>query len=442
VRCPSASRFSPYGQKRTLPESNIGIEGVAMSTKSRLQRGRNTLTVLAVLGAQLIAVSPVDAVSTITIDLDPPDHPAVTVHIPTAYDPGVVTPLVIMLHAYTWDGQGSEDVVWQLLPHIDTYGFIYAFPDGRTDLNSLQYWEANDWSYLGEGPADADSVYLKGLIDEIKNQLNVDPTRVFIIGRSNGGAMANRMACDHSGTIAAAVSLAGPGYYDETLCTPSLPVHFLHIHGTRDSVVSINGGILPDNNEPYPGAEETVLDWAAYNGCSAVADTSQANFDFANPPPAIETSPIRYPTGCHIPGSAELWSANNTAHRPSITAVGRARLLDFLFAHPKQWIGFEADDVTLSWPAVEVASSYNVYRGFISDLSDGDDDGIPDNGYGLCLDEGSPGDEDTVLVDTDVPDPGTGFFYVLSYDDIAQDTEGGIGRTSAGIVRPVFDPCP
>jgi hypothetical protein len=101
---------------------------------------------------------------------------------------------------------------------------------------------------------------------------------------------------------------------------------------------------------------------------------------------------------------------------------------------------FLADHATLVWPAVIGAVSYDLYRGDTSVLVDGDDDGLPDTGYGACMTGLDDDPRDTFFVDADTPSVGEGFFYLLSAID-AQGN-GGIGATSAGLPRLPQVPCP
>jgi hypothetical protein len=101
---------------------------------------------------------------------------------------------------------------------------------------------------------------------------------------------------------------------------------------------------------------------------------------------------------------------------------------------------FDADRETLVWPAVTGALSYDVYRGDTSLLVDGDDDGLPDSGYGACMTALDADPRDTFFVDADTPTEGDGFFYLISVIDAQGD--GGIGTTSAGLPRVPQVPCP
>jgi hypothetical protein len=101
---------------------------------------------------------------------------------------------------------------------------------------------------------------------------------------------------------------------------------------------------------------------------------------------------------------------------------------------------FLADHATLVWPAVTGAISYDIYRGDTSVLVDGDDDGLPDSGYGACMTALDDDPRDTFFVDADTPSEGDGFFYLMSVIDALGD--GGIGATSAGLPRSPQVPCP
>jgi hypothetical protein len=104
---------------------------------------------------------------------------------------------------------------------------------------------------------------------------------------------------------------------------------------------------------------------------------------------------------------------------------------------------FLADRVTLSWPPLPTAVRHNVYRGRVSDLADGDADGLPDIGYGSCQnhrDTTPDGLFDTSFVDLETPPEGDGYFYLVTFE--GPEGEAGLGHTSSGRRRPATVPCP
>ena len=253
-------------------------------------------------------------VNDIVIDLG---RGPVTVHVPDAYDGSEAAPLVLLLHGYTSDGATTEAYA-NFRAHVDGYGFCYAYTDGTTDPLGYKFWNATDACCNLFGSGVDDSGYLLSFIDAVKAQLAIDARRVFIVGHSNGGFMAYRMACDHAGTIAAIASLAGATYKDETKCAPSVPVDVLQIHGTADGTIAYGGGNIL--GKPYPGAVETVQTWAIYDGCTLVVDNSKPDLDLVADIPGDETKVARYVDGCAEGGSAELWTMQGADHVPAISA--------------------------------------------------------------------------------------------------------------------------
>jgi hypothetical protein len=103
-------------------------------------------------------------------------------------------------------------------------------------------------------------------------------------------------------------------------------------------------------------------------------------------------------------------------------------------------LSFEPDGVTITWLEFGGAQLYRVYRGDFFDLVDGDADGLPDSGYGECMNHLDPDASDTTFLDVEIPDPGAGFFYLMSVVDVLGE-ERFLGMTSAGQPRGVLSPC-
>jgi len=99
-----------------------------------------------------------------------------------------------------------------------------------------------------------------------------------------------------------------------------------------------------------------------------------------------------------------------------------------------------SDPTTMKWPPLSGALSYNVYRGLIADLVDGDFDGLPDLGYGICVSTPDPDPTDGEFVDATVPATGSGFYYLAAVVD--WEGERDLGATSAGLPRLTAGVCP
>jgi hypothetical protein len=157
---------------------------------------------------------------------------------------------------------------------------------------------------------------LKQLIDAIKRRCNVDPRRIYLVGHSNGGSMAFRMACEQAKSISALVSLAGTARQGES-CRPQAPVHVLQIDGSDDDVVLYDGG--SDDGGTYPGAVQMLETWASYNRCPEPPEVIPEALDLDRSLPGEETSITRYLDGCRAGSSAELWTIEGGEHIPELS---------------------------------------------------------------------------------------------------------------------------
>jgi polyhydroxybutyrate depolymerase len=263
-----------------------------------------------------------------------------TVRVPSSYDPENPAPLVLSLHGYNGDAV-SQEIGMPLLPLVEEYGFLYVLPEGTLNCAGNRFWNATDACCDFEESGVDDAGYLLALVDEIKAQLSVDDRRVYVVGRSNGGFMSYRMACEHAGTVAAVASLAGVTYLEPDDCSPSEPVHVLQIHGTEDPIVAYEGGCVTFDGFCYPpgpycapGAVQTVETWATYDGCSLDVEIGE-NLDIVEGLPGAETTVARYVSGCQPGGSAELWSIVGGRHAPIFTSDAARLVIEYFLAHPK-----------------------------------------------------------------------------------------------------------
>ena len=239
---------------------------------------------------------------------------------------GQLLPFMILLHGYSGSGQAMDDYL-NMSSIAAARTFFLATPDGALDQLGYRYWNATDACCAANAPVPSDDVaYLTAVIDDVSSKYNVDPKRVYIIGHSNGGFMAHRMACDRASRIAAVVSIAGAQWNYLPYCQPSEPVSVLQVHGTGDTTILYDGG------PGYPGARTTVADWASLNRCTTDFYTA-AVWDL-DTQPGVET--IReLAIGCPPGVGVELWSMIEAPHAPSFSAWGANFLYNFLIVYPK-----------------------------------------------------------------------------------------------------------
>lgn len=261
----------------------------------------------------------------ITIDVD--DRPF-RLYAPESFDPAVTVPLVLLLHGYTSNSVQAE-AYFQLAGEADLRSFLYALPEGTTNPSGDQFWNATEACCDFHRTGVDDVAYLRGIIEELTSGYPVDPARVYLVGHSNGGFMAHRMACEHAGLVAGIVSLAGMAPNDEAGCAPAEPVGVLQIHGTADPTIPYQGGA--NGNRPFPSATETVQRWRDYNGCTGEADDAAGPLDLDAEVAGAETT-ITSSAGCRDGARVELWSIQDGDHVPRLTERFPPAVLDFLYS--------------------------------------------------------------------------------------------------------------
>lgn len=182
------------------------------------------------------------------------------VHLPTGYMPGDNLPLVINLHGF--GSTSLEQLVYSNFNALaDTAKIMVVYPQGLVGTTT---WGAvgSSWdAYFGTGIDDLG--FIDELIDRLYTDYNIDLSRVYSTGMSNGGFMSYRLACELSDRVAAIASVTGSMAFSQiSNCTPNRSVPVLEIHGTSDLVVNYNGitGFTP--------SIPSVVDfWVNHNSC-------------------------------------------------------------------------------------------------------------------------------------------------------------------------------
>ena len=250
--------------------------------------------------------------------------------VPSGYDPNTPTPLVLLLHGFGANG-ALQDFYFGLSGLADRRNFLVAIPDGTPNAALQRYWNATD-ACCGNGSTVDDVAYLGAVLTDMQTRYNVDPKRIFVLGHSNGGFMAYRLACELSTRLAGIASLAGAMWKDVSHCQPTASVAVLQVHGTLDATIAYDGG--SNLGGAYPAAAETVADWSVNNACGASLVNTNQPRDFELALPGAETRVEQY-VGCRANGAVELWSIVGGTHVPSLAAGAVESMYDFLMAHPK-----------------------------------------------------------------------------------------------------------
>jgi len=249
--------------------------------------------------------------------------------VPSTYNASFPAPLIVALHGFSQTGDKLEKYL-NLTPVAEARGILYVHPDGTADKTGTRFWNATPECCDFHSSKVNDDSYLMNIIDEVSKNYAVDPERIYIIGHSNGGFMANRMACMHSDRIAAVVSLAGGSFGKSSLCKPSSPVNVLEIWGTKD--VTYSGNHIM--GKPIPGAAKTAATWGSLDRCSKNMIVLPDKLNLDAKLKGSETVVGQY-TECAENADVEFWRIVGADHVPQLSKDFTTDVVDFLLAHPK-----------------------------------------------------------------------------------------------------------
>lgn len=268
------------------------------------------------------SAAPAPTTTTLTVGGRP-----VLLHVPESRRPETPAALVVALHGYTGEAAGAVEF-FGLLPLSDRLGFLVAAPQGSTDGEGNTFWDAANACCNFSGSAVDDSSHLSQVIATVVAGYRVDPGRVYVVGHSNGGFMASRLACEHADQVAAFASVAGAMDSDGD-CRPSRPVSMLQVHGLADETIGYRGGEI--NGVQYTSAAETVGRWREANGCTG-RRSSGTSFDADANSEGKDVKATTW-TGCGAGTEVALWAVTDARHVPALTPTFTAELFDWFEAH-------------------------------------------------------------------------------------------------------------
>ncbi len=196
------------------------------------------------------------------------------IYVPTIYTTqNIKVPLLVGLHG---NGDVASNFSQICMSSIaDTANYIAVYPEALPDpLLTTNAWHSGAGALGVEVNSAVDDVgFINTVMDSIIKSYKIDTNRMYVFGFSFGGFMTNKMAASNAKRFSAAACVSGlRGNYNTSI--PSVPVPYLHFHGTADPTITYTATGSPF---PYLGltAENTTQFWVTQNGCNTtpVIDT-------------------------------------------------------------------------------------------------------------------------------------------------------------------------
>lgn len=268
-------------------------------------------------------------------DISPPgfDRVAAEVYLPLQYESKSEWPLIVLLHGYGANGF-QQDEYLSMHNRVSGKGFILLVPEGTKDANGKQFWNATDACCDFGNSRVNDVDYLSKLIAETKAKYHVNSKKIYLFGHSNGGFMANRLACEIGDELAGIASLAGGSFKRVTDCRMPRKMFFLQIHAENDPTVSY------EDDPRYAGAVESVNQWVTRNDCPSAPQRSVYESDYVTLIPGGDTKK-KFWEKCKNGTQVSFWTIkahtapNHLPHIPFFRLNFADDVIDSLFQFSK-----------------------------------------------------------------------------------------------------------
>ena len=244
------------------------------------------------------------------------------VHVPAGDDGTTPFPVVVALHgAFSTAREFERESGFSLL--ADRESFIVVYPQGIGLGDLFRHW--NSGHCCGKARKDHidDVGFVLATVDDVARRNPVDRARLYLVGFSNGGMLAYRIAAEHPDIVAAVAVASGtiggvPAANEPewSVPRPSHPVSVLALHGRADTHVPYDGGrgARSRGKSSAISVSRSIGMWVDADGC--------------DPEPQVESmgdARVERQTwfGCRDGAEVELYSLNGWGHEwPKANSLG------------------------------------------------------------------------------------------------------------------------
>lgn len=178
---------------------------------------------------------------------------------------GEARPLIIALHASGSSGSLMARATG-LTEIAEAAGYMIVYPNGTGLAIDARTWNSGGCCGYAQMHKVDDVAFLRALVEKLSKDGLADPQRVYLVGVSNGGMMAYRMAAEAPGLFKAVAVVSA--VLDVSPETVKAPMPVLHIHGSEDPFIPFLGGIGKQEVSQLPriSVARTIETWVKANG--------------------------------------------------------------------------------------------------------------------------------------------------------------------------------
>ena len=176
--------------------------------------------------------------------------------------------LIIGFHAL--GGSSQRFAYFTGLHNVTDDKTIVVYPDAIPSSKKGLQTGWNSTYCCGTGLEDNtnDSGFIMALIERLTKDYDIDQTKIFLTGFSNGATMAQYLATKHPNKFAGLAAISGSIGVQKKVLKPSTAIPILLAHGKNDTSIPFKGGVSGDDNFfNWLAFETTVGTWRNVNAC-------------------------------------------------------------------------------------------------------------------------------------------------------------------------------
>ncbi|MGV9710297.1 alpha/beta hydrolase family esterase [Gordonia sp. NPDC003424] len=157
------------------------------------------------------------------------------IHLPAGYSGTARVPLILAFH-----GHDEAAATFERYTGLSDLPAIVVYPNGLRGTDGKTSWQGAPYS----SPRADDLAFTRAVLTSVAARECVDPNRVSVVGRSNGGGFVGMLACRMPWPFAAFATVSA-AYYSPyaTKCAAPQPISLIDFHGTADRVIHYRGGV-------------------------------------------------------------------------------------------------------------------------------------------------------------------------------------------------------
>ncbi|MEO1026338.1 MAG: PHB depolymerase family esterase [Pseudomonadota bacterium] len=193
-------------------------------------------------------------------------------------------PIVFAFHGGGDNANSMAD--WSSFPALARReGFVLVIPNGTFNKrNNGGTWNTDTpWVQGSAERLNVDDVaFFDAMLERIAGQVSIDRSRVFATGMSKGGMMSYHLACHRAEQLRAIAPVAAT--MTTQTCDPSGSVDILHLHGSSDATVPLNGGrgsMTMSRKADYRSVTSTLTFWADEASCSTTTKQGDRGAEYS-----------------------------------------------------------------------------------------------------------------------------------------------------------------